>query len=241
MRHFLATMAFLTVLPAGKRQTFEPDKMAAYFPAVGLLLGLLLSLVSAIGHQLWPPMIVALLLTLFLAAATGALHIDGLGDSADGLLSHRSRQRALEIMKDSRLGTMGLVAIFFTLLLKWLAISAVPAPSFLLWIVVPALARGSMLLGIYYLPYARSTQGTGRPFFDRPLNAMDFRWLAATLLLVLLLGQTGIRLLICFAVLNTLLLFYYRNRMGGITGDMLGALVEVNEAFLFLSVAQKTL
>ena len=106
MKPFIAAIQFLTILPLGARGTYAPRAMIPWFPAVGLLLGLLLALFDMLVSHLWAPPAAAALDVVLLMVLTGALHLDGLGDTADGLYGHRPAARALEIMKDSRIGTM---------------------------------------------------------------------------------------------------------------------------------------
>ena len=110
MRNLISALQFITILPLGKTESFDPPKMVPYFPLVGILLGLLVAAFDASIIRFWTPPVVALLDIILLAVLTGAFHIDGLGDTADGLLGPHTRDKALGIMKDSRIGTMGLVA-----------------------------------------------------------------------------------------------------------------------------------
>jgi len=164
MRHFISAIQFITIIPVGRADTFEPPKMIPYFPVVGLALGMLTALFDQLASAIWSRPVVSLLDVLFLAVVTGAFHLDGLGDSADGLLGQRSKEKALTIMKDSRLGTMGLVAIVFGLALKWAGIAGLDANRALLLILVPAYARAGMLFGMRFLEYGRSDGGTGVDF-----------------------------------------------------------------------------
>jgi adenosylcobinamide-GDP ribazoletransferase len=168
-----------------------------------------------------------------LAVLTGAFHIDGLGDTADGLLSPRSSDRALEIMKDSRLGTMGLVAILFGLALKWGGIAGLNTHRAVLLITVPAYARAGILFAMRYLPYGRP-DGTGKPFFSERISLKHFWGLIFPIGLSLILGFKAIWLNIAFVMIIGMVLLFYKKRMGCITGDMLGAMTEVTEAGLFL-------
>ncbi|MCK7507856.1 MAG: adenosylcobinamide-GDP ribazoletransferase [Desulfobacterales bacterium] len=122
--------------------------MVPWFPAVGLLLGALLALFDLAAARLLEPVTAAAVLdVVLLAVLTGAFHLDGLGDTADGLFSHRPRERMLEIMKDSRIGAMGVVAVVPVLAVKWAGISGLSAtPRRLLLILVPAYARCGILL-----------------------------------------------------------------------------------------------
>ena len=211
--------------------------MVPYFPLVGIVLGGLAALFDFAAVRLWGHPVASLLDVIFLALLTGAFHIDGLGDSADGLLGQRPKQKILEIMKDSRLGTMGLVAIVVCLSIKWAGISGLDKNRAVLLIVIPALARGSMLFGIRFLAYGRPEGGTGIDFFKNKLKLPAFWGVLPPLLLTLLLGWQAIWLIVCFAAMTAGLIRYYKKRLGCITGDMLGAMTEIVEAGLFLLVS----
>ncbi len=234
-----SAIMFITILPAGRGNTFSPTGMIRFFPVVGLMAGVLLALVDTLASQLWPPAVVALVDVLLLVGVTGAFHLDGLGDAADGLFSHRSRERALEIMKDSRTGMMGLVAIFCVLSLKvggiYAAKTVCTGGVFLvLMIMVPAYARGGMLFGIRYLQYGRQNTGTGHDLFEKRLPLKDFIWMGIPLFFSFFMGVRGLVLNVVFAATVFLLLWFYKKKMGCITGDMLGAMTEITEAVLFL-------
>jgi adenosylcobinamide-GDP ribazoletransferase len=236
MRNFISTLQFITILPLGKAESFDPPKMVPYFPLVGILLGLLVALFDSVAIRFWAPPVAALLDIMLLAVLTGAFHIDGLGDTADGLLGPRSRDKALEIMKDSRIGTMGLVAILFGLALKWGGIANLEAHRSILLIMIPAYARAGILFGMRYLPYGRS-DGTGKPFFQKKLSLLHFWGLIFPISLSLILGLKAIWLNLAFAIIIGMILLFYKKRMGCITGDMLGAMVEITEAGLFLMIS----
>ncbi len=236
MRNLISALQFITILPMGKAKSYDPPNMVPYFPLVGILLGLLVALFDSVVIRFWAPPVTALLDIIFLAVLSGAFHIDGLGDTADGLLGPRSRDKALEIMKDSRIGTMGLVAILFGLALKWGGIANLDAHRSIILILIPAYARAGILFGMRYLPYGR-TDGTGKPFFNEKLSSKHFWGLVFPVGLSLLLGLEAIGLNLAFAIIIGLILLFYKKRMGCITGDMLGAMVEITEAGLFLIIS----
>ena len=91
MKNLISALQFITILPLGKAKSFDPPKMVPYFPLVGILLGLMVALFDSIVTRLWAPPVAALLDIALLAVLTAAFHIDGLGDTADGLLGPRSR------------------------------------------------------------------------------------------------------------------------------------------------------
>jgi hypothetical protein len=102
--------------------------------------------------------------------------------------------------------------------------------------IVPALSRSAMIVGMRVLPYARGKEGTGSPFFETPLSTMDFKYLAAPVVLSLFLGWRGLLMNLVFALATAILVWFYRKKLGGITGDLLGAMVEILEAILFLAL-----
>jgi adenosylcobinamide-GDP ribazoletransferase len=211
--------------------------MIPYFPVVGLFLGLLTALVDQFAAALWSTPVASLLDILFLTVLTGAFHLDGLGDSADGLLGQRPKEKALTIMKDSRLGTMGLVAIVFGLAIKWAGIAGLDANRALLLIIVPAYARAGMLFGMRLLEYGRPEGGTGVDFFTNRIEWTAFWGLTVPVALSLFLGWTALWLNVSFAAITAILVWYYKRRVGCITGDMLGAMAEILESSLFLLVS----
>jgi adenosylcobinamide-GDP ribazoletransferase len=233
MRNLISALQFITILPLGKAQSFEPAKMVPYFPLVGIILGLLVAAFDAMVVRFWAPPVVALLDIILLAVLTAAFHLDGLGDTADGILGQRSIDKALEIMKDSRIGTMGLVAILFGLALKWGGIAGLDSHRSIFLIVIPAYARTGILFGMRLLPYGRPN-GTGKPFFKTQLAPVHFWGLIFPVGLSLILGVKAIWLNLFFAVIVGSILIFYKRRMGCITGDMLGAMTEVTESGLFL-------
>ena len=233
MRNLIAALQFITILPLGKARVFDAPKMVPYFPLVGIVLGLLVAFFDILVARFWGPTVVALLDVIVLAVLTGALRLDGLGDSADGLFSPRSKDQALEIMKDSRIGAMGLLAIVFTLALKWGGILNLDTNRSLLFIIVPCYARAGILFGMQFLEYGRA-DGTGQPFFAEKLKWKNHWGLLLPVGLSILLGWKAILLNLMFAVIVTIILIFYRKRMGCITGDMLGAMTEITEAGLFL-------
>lgn len=234
MKNLIAALRFMTVLPVGRSDRFDPRGMIPYFPIVGLLLGGILAGFDRIFLKLWPLPVASILDVVVLVAITGAFHLDGLGDTADGLFGHHPRERALAIMKDSRIGVMGAAAIFCTLSLKWAGIASLSSDRTLLLWIVPAYARAGMILGIRFLRYGRSDAGLGYRFFEDSMKPSAYIGMILPVSLSLLLGWKAVWLNLCFLFLSSTILIYYKKRLGCITGDMLGAMTEGVEAALFL-------
>lgn len=238
MKDLLSALRFFTILPLGPGSNdFSPRRLAAGLPLAGLVVGLLTAVFDLLAAAFWPAPAVAALDVVFLAVLTGALHLDGLADTADGLYAGHSREKALAIMKDSRTGAMGVVAVACCLLAKWAGLFSLEESRFLLLTLIPAYARSGVLFGLVFLEYGRTGEGTARAFFDEPLAASDFRWLALPVALSLLTGWRFLLLNIGFAVVVAVVLMFYKRRLGCITGDMFGALIEVSEVALLLVVA----
>jgi len=237
MKRLISAIEFLTILPLGKPKIYDPRGMIPFFPVVGIILGALVSMVDQAALRLWTEPVVAVLDIALLVVLTGAFHVDGLGDTADGLLGHRTREQALTVMKDSRIGVMGVTAIVLSLSIKWAGIMSLGADRGLLLIIIPAYARGGMLFGMRFLDYGRPDGGTGHPFFEEPLGLHAFWGLFIPALLSIFLGWKGVWLNISFIFLTITIIYYYNKRIGCITGDMLGAMAETTEALLFLLIS----
>lgn len=237
MKSFIAAVRFITVLPLGRAGTYDPRGMIPYFPVVGLLLGVIISVFDRLIINIWSQPVVSLLDVILLVCLTGALHIDGLGDTADGLYGNRPRERALEIMKDSRIGVMGLTTIVCGLAVKWAGITELGAHRHLLLVIIPAYARGGMVFAIRFLDYIRPEDGIGRDLFDEPLRVSDFCGILVPVALSIIIGWNAVILNVAFVMITIAIIGFYKKRVGGVTGDMLGATTEILESFLFLIVS----
>jgi len=237
---FRSAILFITILPAGKNVAYSPMGMIKFFPLVGLIIGVLLLIFDACISTLWPPGVVAVLDVILLVLLTGAFHLDGLGDAADGLFSHRPKERVLEIMKDSRTGMMGLVAIFCVLAMKTAGVYSVKMSGdhsqiLILMLIIPAYSRSSMLFGIRLLNYGRKETGTGLDLFKTSIGLKDFAFIFLVLAISFFLGYKGLVLNLVFFVTLFMILGFYKKQLNCITGDMLGAMNEIMEAVLFLA------
>lgn len=241
MRSFLAASQFLTILPVHAR--FEEDHFTRapfWFPAVGLTLGALVAFADALlGRAGFPPLLLSIMSIGLLAAISGGLHLDGLADTADGFLSARPRERVLEIMRDSRIGTMGALALFFVLAIKCAALSELEGS--IRWralMLTPLAGRAMQLAVLNALPYARNEGGLATLFIHRK-HPLLIVWAASALgVVAILMTGFGHGLFVSAAVgvVTFLLAVWSHHRIGGFTGDTLGATSEISEA-LVLSLA----
>ncbi|MGQ9653797.1 MAG: adenosylcobinamide-GDP ribazoletransferase [Thermodesulfobacteriota bacterium] len=239
MRGLRAALGFMTILPVGDGDRWRAGFTVAWLPVVGLILGGLWAAFDAVAGVLFPLPLRAGLDVLFMVVVTGGLHLDGLADTADGILSHRGPEEALRIMKDSRIGTWGVLAVVAVLGLKFQALSEGPLGQRALTLaLVPAYGRLAMALGVELLPYGRGTEGMAHGLF----SGKGWRQCTIPVLLVggssTLLGWRDALLVNAFFVLATAcVLCFYHRRMRCITGDMLGALGEVTECALLVALA----
>jgi len=233
MKRLMAAIRFLTVLPApGSWGAAEADLAGSVplFPVVGLLLGIVAAGVAWSLSLIAPPLVSAGVIVLLLVAFSGGLHMDGLSDTADGFLSWRPRERVLEIMRDSHVGAMGVIAIVGVLLMKFAALASLPAAS--LWpaaLLAPLAGRSAMVIHMALLAYVRE-KGLGLVFCKRRpyLSAL---W-ATAVLAAACWGLFDVKGLVvagvCVATALALAAWSYR-KIGGATGDTFGAACEIVE------------
>lgn len=246
MRRVAVAIAFLTRLPvpgAPALDAAEVGRAAMFFPAVGALLGGLLAVAARILSPRLTPTLAAALLVALLALLTGALHLDGLADTADGFGGGRTAEDVLRIMRDHAVGAFGATALVITLGVKVAAIAAlVDGANASTWLLLaPALARWTPVALGYFLPYARPEGGLGTSVTGRE-NGNLISFVGATVLaLGLAVAAARAVGLIAFAAVAAYAAAHglaCRQRIGGVTGDTLGAAIEISETLvLVLGVA----
>ncbi len=242
MRIFIITLQFLTRIPINKDlKATEEDfaKGVVFFPLVGLIIGafnlLVLIAVSRILGGLSP--IVCCLLAG--TAITGGFHVDGLADTCDGIFSSRTRDKMLEIMRDSRIGSNGTIAIVFDYLLKLSLLSLLSGKALYMAVLLsPVAAKTLMVILIKTSVYARSGSGLGGLYLEK--QTLTATVLAAILGFAIIAGFSGIWGAAAFGVC-AVICFLYRSfiysKLQGMTGDTLGAANEVLEAAFILITA----
>lgn len=251
-----AALQFLTRIPVLWRVPWDEATLArsvVMYPAAGLAVGIVLAAAGAAASRLLPPLPAAVLVTAAWAAVTGGLHLDGLMDTADGLLSHRDRERMLDIMKDSRVGAMGVIAGVLQLGLKaslltvWTA--AGDAAAWLSLLTVPVWSRAFLAAAVAGWPYARA-EGLGALLRGvRLRHAAGAAGAAAALAALVLAAELRSGTAPAAAVLQlaaTAAVTYgggawlaarIARKLGGLTGDTYGALNEALETALLLVLA----
>ena len=238
MRILRAALSVLTSFPVGNNFVPTEDEIRRTpfcFPLIGLVIGLILALIGQGVLLVLPHLAAAALLTFLSELPTRAFHLDGLADTADGFLSSRPRERILEIMHDSRIGTMGVLAVAAWSLIKFSAFAVLPektVPAALFFMSLNG--RCAMVYHLLFSRYAR-TEGLGRLFFERkPVSATALSLLVSFGLMyaffppVFLIVPGSVLL---FGILWSL---YTGHKIGGGTGDTLGAVEELSEILTLL-------
>jgi adenosylcobinamide-GDP ribazoletransferase len=236
-------VSFLTILPVAPR-TATPQMTAArgYFPLVGLLLGGAMVGIDQALEPLFPPALSGAVLLAALILLTRALHIDGFMDACDGLFGGFTRERRLEILRDSHVGAFAVIGVVALLLLKWTALVGLPLDIRVGALVLfPCLSRWGILMVMDRYRYAR-TQGMGTSFQQgRMRKQMALGFVTALVASLLLAGVAGILLLATATAVAWGLGHWMAGLLGGLTGDTYGAVNEVAEvAVLLLAVAIAT-
>jgi adenosylcobinamide-GDP ribazoletransferase len=238
-------ISFLTILPVIDRRPASDETVAAsfaWFPIVGFLLGAALVGEDWLLSHVFAQVIRSVLIVISLTVVTGAVHLDGLADTADALGAGRDCDRALEILRDSRVGTFGASAIFFDLTLKILALSTLAGHRrYTALLLAPMLARWALLLVASGLPYLRSS-GAGSTLLANQNKSLGSRAALVTvftIVVMLTLGEwraSAIATAVAIAIVFAIRLFY-RRWLGGVTGDLIGACGELVEIAVLVTMA----
>lgn len=237
---FLVAVQFMTRLPVSRGIKYSPDalaKSAVFFPAIGLLIG------AGGGALYWlfsPHVsrdIVVLVVLVYLVTITGGLHEDALGDAADGFGGAREKDRILLIMHDSRIGSFGSVAITLSLLARFVLLTNLASAKFVSFLIAgQVLGRWTALPLAFFLPSARENEaGQGNLIAQKvtPLSFAAGTFLALTIV-ALALRAAAIPAILIAVLVVAISGFYFWRRIGGITGDCLGATNQLTEIAVYL-------
>ena len=253
-RLVLVAIQFLTRLPIPSFSHYEPQwlhQSSRYFPAVGLLIGVLCAGVFWLGSILFTPLVAAVISTAFGIKLTGAFHEDGLADSCDGLGGGLTRERTLEIMKDSRLGTYGVLGLVSALLLKISLLAAMPVSVAIVALIIGHTASRLFCISLLtLLPYGGEIEhAKAKPMAQQltPLQALySSGWLILAIVLVTIISpntmqQVGLGKWLLALVLALVATDYMRRllrkRLQGYTGDGLGATQQLSEIAIYIGLA----
>ncbi len=238
MKRFILAVQFLTIFPIKKGLETPPGELAGsmtYFPVAGALQGLILAIAYYILSVMLPPPVVSALLIIILTVTNGGLHLDGLADTMDGLAGGSTPQQRLRIMRDSSIGALGVVSIVLVLLVKYAALSSVPAdlkPGFLL--IFPMAGRWAIVPLSYWGVYARGDGGTGEAFTGVSSKVFLSATVITAVSSLVILGFRTLLVLVFIGGVAYAVSAFFKGKLGGVTGDVFGFLSESSEVLFLL-------
>jgi adenosylcobinamide-GDP ribazoletransferase len=239
MSCFFAALQFLTLFPWPKRAarwTDEAGCSVIFFPVVGLLLGVTLIAANWLLASIATSELSSVTLVALLAWLTRGLHLDGLGDTFDGLGAGGDRERILRVMDDSHIGAFGVIAIVLVLFLKIHALASIDVDRWRALLIAPVLGRWAMVLLGYRSKAAKT--GLGSTLIDHlgPKHFL-FATFISLLLVAAILHGSGIVMMAWAAIFTLASKIYFHRRLGGVTGDTFGAVGELSETSVMVFLA----
>lgn len=246
MRGFILAWEFLTIIPLTRNKAVKPEELAssmAFFPLVGLLLGIILAISNILLLKILPASIVDAILIGELILLTRGLHIDGFVDTIDGLAGGKTKEDILHIMRDHRVGALGVVGVVMLLMIKYISLNSVPpASKNLALIAMPMISRWLQVPFTNMLSYARQ-DGMGKAFVEGVKGRqVGIATIFTALALIFFFKFNSTLIIGLMAIVTYLIGLYFKKILGGITGDVIGAVSEVNEVlFLLIVIGSRTL
>jgi adenosylcobinamide-GDP ribazoletransferase len=235
MRNLRIAFGLMTTLPIRLPDNWsagDSGRAAVWYPLVGLVIGALTWLAWTGASLLFSPLLAGVLALLVWVVLTGGLHLDGLADCCDGLLASVGRERRLEIMKDPHVGAFGVIGLILVLLLKAAALASMASDSGFAILLAASLARWC-ILPAGWLPLARPS-GMGADFAAGLRRSFIVWGAVIPSVIALLLGARGVLSALAGVGAAALILWFAKSRIGGVTGDVFGMLVEIVETIVLL-------
>lgn len=247
MKRFIGLLQFMTRIPIKADVGFDEEfhKSIVYFPLVGFIIGLISFFIGSLAIRIFDPFITSILIVAGEVILTGGLHIDGLGDTFDAIYSNRDKERMLEIMKDSRLGTNSLLAILFLVLIKiGLLNSAINSNLMCLIIFMPMISRLGVIVMLYKTVTPRKV-GMGNIFIGKATLCMFITAIVYTIVIIVAISKfiflsTNLNIIKLLLSIVAVMIFDYLfkkhiyKKIDGVTGDILGCTIELGELIFLL-------
>ena len=249
MKRFIGILQFFTRIPIRVNIGFDEEfhKTMYYFPLVGFVLGISYFIIGLVSSFLFDSYITSVNILISTVILTGGLHLDGVGDTFDGIYSYRDKEKILEIMKDSRLGTNAMLSVLFLMLMKLgLIYSIVQSGQLYNLICMPVFARMAIVIACYKSVTPRKN-GMGNVFIGKPSLKMILTGIVYTVILIIIMGITLFNLnsldlikVIAFIpimiILSRCFVRYIYSKIDGITGDILGCISELIEVMYLIYI-----
>lgn len=263
MNNFLWALKFLTIIPIDREDKIKPKNYGSviyWFPVVGLCIGVFLSITYLPLYYFFPPLVADALIILIYIAITGALHLDGLADTCDGIWGGWNKERRLEIMKDSRIGSFGAIGLVCLLGLRYICllnvggiyaisnsfssssikcVSCFVAPLLvnkcLTLLLMPVVGRWAQVCAAGLSKYARSESGTGSFILEGATRKhVVYASLFPLFIFWFFYHLNGLIIFAIIIIFTLVWIWYIKKKIGGMTGDTLGATNEIVELLFLL-------
>jgi adenosylcobinamide-GDP ribazoletransferase len=238
MRTLLAAVSFLTIIRVPV-QPVPPGRAAIFFPLVSAMLGAVGAVIFLAANLVLPVSLAALITVAFWTSISGVLHEDGLADVADAMRAGRTREKMLAILKDSRIGTYGAVAIVLSVVARWQALQHVPAGRVLIVFIVAQTVPRAAMVALAWLSRP-SGEGLGLAFSSSLTTTGALIAIAQGIIVSMLLGwRPGLLILAGAYLIIRFARAYFYKRIGGVNGDCLGATEQLLEIFILILFASR--
>jgi len=240
LKRFIIMVQFFTSIPIPVNIDCDEKDYGeglVFAPVVGLILGLILCLVYKLLSSIFSVNISSAFLIIAYIVLTGGLHMDGLGDTFDGLFSNRPKERILEIMRDSRVGTNAVLALISIIILNYALLSGMGTDVNMMRALVlfPVAGRIGSLFGAGISVYARKSEGLGKSFIDCcGKKEMLIGGIPTIGIFVALLGKKGLIMAVAMMITAVMVTKILTKKINGATGDILGAVCELNQTIFLL-------
>ncbi|MBM7623596.1 adenosylcobinamide-GDP ribazoletransferase [Sporohalobacter salinus] len=236
----ITALQFLTRIPIRANVRFTSRRLGksmVFYPMIGSLIGGILVGLNTVFGVVWSNLVVKALILVILIMITGGLHLDGYIDTIDGIFSGRSKQRMLDIMRDSRVGAHGVTGLISLLLLKFAFLTEITTQIELeALVLMPTLSRWAIVYAAAFYPYAREEEeglgAAGAKFVETKELSIASLWTA--ILAGLLLGVYGLVAFVLVWIMTVIIIRVITKRIDGLTGDSYGAINELIEVFSLL-------
>ena len=239
MFNWISALQFLTIIHIRKTE-FDEEKLSnsvIYFPLIGMILGLILVIANIVLSPVFPDIVTSTILVGLLAILTGGLHLDGLADTFDAigtLGSGKNKEEMLKIMRDSSSGSFGVISLILIIVTKIAMLASFDSRNQVL-LAMLVLGRWSMVLPMFLFKYAHAKEGKAKIFIEEmKLRKFILATLFTLIIIFLVLKLKGINLFLVTGFISLIISKFFSNKIGGITGDTLGAINEISEVFTLI-------
>ncbi|MGC8976106.1 MAG: adenosylcobinamide-GDP ribazoletransferase [Candidatus Ratteibacteria bacterium] len=237
MNKILSSIQFLTILRFKEIDENDLPYSLIFFPLCGLIIGFLSLIINKYLLKFLSLIFVDTITVFFIIFITGAIHIDGVSDTFDGIFGGKNKNEILKIMRDKNIGCFGVLSILFVVLSKIFLLNSIKNFKFQTIILFPILSRWAIVYSIYFFNYARD-YGKAKIFFDN-INGKIFIYstILSCVLIFLSGGINSLSLFLPVIILTYILNKFFSKKIGGLTGDTIGAIVEFNEILILLIIS----